>query len=100
MEKQVNDILILTNIAIAAAGAAVCDHCSSRLAFVAYLNGLRKDIKTGIFRLKELHTFPQYFLPKFVEMATIESASELVLPQLPRPGLKKVPYKPKDQYRV
>ena len=47
--KKVNDILILTNITIAATGAAVCDHCTSRLAFVAYVNSLRKYIKTGIF---------------------------------------------------
>jgi hypothetical protein len=98
VEKGVNDILILTNITIAAAGAAVCDQCTSRLAFVVYRDSLRKYIKTGIFRLKELHTFPQYCLPKFVEIATIESAAELVLPQLPRPGLNQVPYRPKDQH--
>jgi hypothetical protein len=50
--KKVNDILILTNIAILAAGAAVGDHCTSRLAFVVYRNTLRKYIKTDIFRLK------------------------------------------------
>jgi hypothetical protein len=40
--EKVNDILILTNITIAAAGAAVCDRCMSRLAFVVYANSLRK----------------------------------------------------------
>jgi hypothetical protein len=41
--KEVNDILILTNITIAAAGAAVCDYCRSRLAIAGYRNRLRKD---------------------------------------------------------
>ena len=86
--KEVNNILILTNIAITTAGAAVCDHCRSRLAIAAYRNCLRKDIKIGMFQFKELHTLPQYCLPKFVERATIASALELVLPQLPRPGSK------------
>lgn len=42
MVEQVNVILILTNIAIAAAGAAVGDPCSGCLAFVPYRDGLRK----------------------------------------------------------
>ena len=42
MVEQVDHILILTNVTIAAAGAAVDDPCSSRLAFVAYRNSLRK----------------------------------------------------------
>ena len=76
--KEINHILILTNITIAAARAAIGDHCSSRLALVVYRNGLRKDIKTGRFRREEIHTLPQYCLPKFVERATTESAWELV----------------------
>ena len=38
--KEVNDILTLTNISIAAAGAAVSDKCSGHLAFVVYRNSL------------------------------------------------------------
>jgi hypothetical protein len=98
--KEVNDILILTNITLAAAGAGVCDYCRSRLAIAGYRNRLRKNIKTGIFRFKELHTLPQNSSPKSLERATIWSAAELFSPQVPRPGVKKVPYKPKDQHHV
>ena len=38
--KEVNDILTLTNISIAAAGAAVPDKCSGHLAFVVYRDSL------------------------------------------------------------
>jgi hypothetical protein len=47
--EKVNDILTLTNITVVATGAAVGDPCDGRLAIVLYRNGLRKDIKTGIF---------------------------------------------------
>lgn len=43
--KQDDGVLILTNIAIPAAGAAVLDHCSCRLASGTYRNSLSKISK-------------------------------------------------------
>jgi len=63
--KEVNDILILTNITLAAAGAGVCDYCRSRLAIAGYRNRLRKDKDGYISIQRTTHPSAKFFTEIF-----------------------------------